>query len=108
MRTSNYQLDLLAQNQAMKEFTINHALDKIDWLINRSAIDFINELPEEKSEGDMYIIYYSEGELREDNNKLAIYIGERWQLLTPSAGTILYVQKQRSFYIMFEQSWEKV
>jgi len=56
MQTSNYQIQLLSQNQAMKEYTINHALNKVSWLLNRAVIDFICELPEQKSEGDMYII----------------------------------------------------
>jgi hypothetical protein len=93
MQTINYKLELLTQNQAMKEFNINHAFDKIDWLINRSAIDFINELPIDKSEGE-YIIHKGIGRFRRSN----IFRGEManakamlWcDNIRPEAGRVLY------------------
>lgn len=99
MQTSNYQIDLLSQNQAMKEYTINHAFNKVDWLLNRSAIALVQELPEAKAEGDMYLC---------EDGKLSIYLDEHWQSLTPSEGTVLYVRENRSFCILENKKWRAI
>ena len=83
----------------MKEYTINHAFNKVDWLLNRSAIALVGELPEDKVEGDIYLLA---------DGKLALYIDEGWQSLTPSQGTIIYVRGDGKFYLSEGVGWKGV
>lgn len=99
MQTSNYQIDLLSQHQAMKEYTINHAFNKVDWLLNRSAIALVTNLPEDKSEGDMYLL---------EDGGLALYIDEGWQSFVPTLGTIIYVRGDGRFYLSEGVGWKGI
>ncbi|MDF3047981.1 MAG: hypothetical protein K0R73_1099 [Candidatus Midichloriaceae bacterium] len=106
MKTLNYQIQLLSQNQAMKEFTINHSLNKISWLLNRAIIDFTAELPAQKSEGDMYIITASNQAPAEMRNKIFIYLDGDWQMIEPGERALFYISGKKAFYIFLQGEWK--
>ncbi len=96
MQTSNYQINLLSQNQAMKEYTINHGFNKVDWLLNRSAIDLVSELPLHSKDGDIYTL---------QDGRIGLYIEGAWQYLKPHSGAIMYVKNKGKFYMQEDELW---
>jgi len=92
----------------MKEYTINHALNKVSWLLNRAVIDFICELPEQKSEGDMYIIAASTQTFVEMKNKMFIYLDGDWQIIDPGERALFYVSGKKAFYVFVGGEWKGI
>ncbi len=95
MHTQNFNLQLLHQNQSMKEIVINESINKIDYLLNRAVIDFVNSLPVEPEEGDLYI---------QEDNSLALFINNKWEIFTPKKHMMFYVLSKKSWAV-FQDGW---
>ncbi len=95
MHTTNYNLQMLHQNQSMKEIAINDSFNKIDFLINRAVIDFIDTLPIKAEEGDLYI---------QKDNSLALYINNQWETFLPKKNMVFYVISKKA-WVVFDDKW---
>jgi hypothetical protein len=95
MQTLNYNLPLISQNQSMKEIAVNESLNRIDCLLNRAVIDIVEALPENTSEGSLYI---------QQDNSLALFTNNKWEHFTPSKNMIFYVLSKKSFAV-FDDKW---
>lgn len=99
MKTKNYAIDFVAQNQAMKELTINNAINKIDFFINRAVHSFIKELPEQCNYYDIFIIKDAGQGLSQHQNKIAFYQNGKWNFIMPEPSIILYITDLKAFYL---------
>jgi hypothetical protein len=96
MYTPNYGLPMLYQNQSMKEIVVNESFYKLDYIINRVVLDFIDEIPDEPFDGDTYIL---------KNSKIAIYFNSRWEEITPKRNMLFYVLSEKKFAV-YTDRWE--
>jgi hypothetical protein len=104
MKTKNYNIDLMVENQITKELIFNESIYKYDYLINRSAKAFAGALPESATEGDIYILPSNNG-----RSNIACFINNIWHHFSPQSGVIYYVSTEKGFYLLNERlEWENV
>lgn len=97
MRTENNQFYLLHQNQAAKEAVVNENFITIDTLINKAAIDIVNELPENSLNGSVYI---------HENTLIARY-KDAWKKINPFSEMIIYVIAKKKFFVFVDGIWQE-
>lgn len=98
MFTPNYNLPLLYQNQSMKEIVINETINRLDYLLNRVVQDIVNILPENPTDGDLFI---------QQDHSLALFINNQWEIIPPKKHMIFYVLARQDFAV-FSDKWEIV
>jgi hypothetical protein len=104
MKTKNYNIDLMVENQIAKELIFNESIYKYDYFINRSAKAFTITLPDYAVEGDTYILPNNNGK-----SNIACFINNIWHHFSPQAGIIYYVYTEKKFYLLNESlEWENV
>lgn len=97
MRTENNQFYLLNQNQAAKEAVVNENFITIDALLHRAAKDIVNDLPENPSNGSIYIL----------ENTLAIRHKDLWKKINPFSEMIIYVIAKKKFFVFIDGNWQE-
>jgi len=97
MYTNNYKLPLLFQNQAMKEILHNESLNKIDLILNKVVIDFVEVLPSEPAECDIYIMA----------GNLQCFSNGAWLEITPQKNMIFFVLSKKQFFV-FDEEWNAI
>lgn len=104
-KTKNLGLKLLEYNQAQKEIVINEALCLFDSLLNKSVISFVETVPEEKNEGEVYIISADNPKNNTDQEAaLAIYLNG-WRYIKPKEGWIFWVRSEKKHYVFQNGIW---
>ncbi len=105
MNTQNISLEYLLQNQASPEITINEALTKIDALIFNIAKNIVDALPENPTNGDVYIF---SNNYTEQPNKIGIYLTNKgWVFLAAKEGMIIFVQSQKKEFKFLQNIWQE-
>ena len=108
--TSNFNLPLLAQNQAQKEVTINESLYLIDALINNTIIDYqLNVAPASANNGDTYLIAPNQvsnnNAWHGHNNKVAVYLNGKWRFIPPNTNMVFFLKNSASQLRWNGTSW---
>jgi hypothetical protein len=107
-RTNNLNLKLLEYNQAQKEIVINEAITLFDALLNKSVISFVDKGPENKNDGDVYIISTNNCQnTTKADGDLLIYLNG-WRNIRPKEGWRFWVISENSYYIFQEGTWSSV
>lgn len=105
MKTTNLQMNLMTFEQLHKEITYNQSLSIIDALLNKSIIDFIDEIPAKLERGNSYIVTSnpSDNKLKAHADNIAVYL-EGWHFIKPKGGMIFFVNRYNNFYV-FNDKW---
>lgn len=105
--TNNLNLNLVQQNQAQKEVTVNEALIAIDALINIGA-ENIGQItpPSSPNDGEIYIIgSLANNDWLGQDNKIAWFYGN-WRFIAPKEGISLWVKDKDKFYYYDGTMWQ--
>ncbi len=105
MQTNNLSLQMLLQNQASADIILNESLLKIDSFIFSCAIDFLNFIPTNAKDGDIYI--FSESfEKPERSNNVGLYSSSKgWNFFQPKSGWRFFIQNANSYKAFLNNSW---
>jgi|GEM_PF-4430327 len=107
MSTSdNLKFDLLEQNQAQKDVTINEALIQVDALLNNGAIDKdLTTPPTTPNNGDIYIIPTGAASnwAGQDNN--IAWFNQIWRFIEPNEGMTIWVNDEDVLYTFDGTTW---
>lgn len=103
MKTTNYQIPLLHQNQAHKEQHLNGMIELLDQLINKAIKDELTELPGSAENGSLFLIT-PVGEACQ----LALRWNDVWHRIAPQESMIFYSQKRMRFIIFQTGEWEAI
>lgn len=107
MQSSHLKFDLLAQNQAQKEVTVNEALIRIDALLNSGALSMSLTTPrQDNTEGDVYIIADNPiGAWSNRAMQIAFYHSKQWHFIRPNNGSMFWIIDQQKLYIFNGTNW---
>lgn len=109
MKTPNFNIPLLHQNQSMKEITINEIVEKITAFMNKIALETVTKLPEQMNHGDLVLIAVKpEEHLLKHANHLAIFINDTWHFTPPHEGLIIFHFGLGKFLVFRKDAWEKL
>ncbi len=100
MKSNNYGIAMLIDNQAMKEGTINQAIMHIDDLINKVITKFVDQLPDAPRRGQAFIL---------KDQHIAIFTQHsRWIVEKVPEDTIFFVKEDNGFFYYEDDKWIKV
>ena len=109
MKTNNFNIPLLHQNQSMKEITINEIVEKITAFMNKVVLNTVTTLPAQMSHGDLVLISDKpEEHLLKNANHLAIFLNDAWHFSPPHEGLIIFNFSIGKFLVFRKGSWEKL
>ena len=95
MQTNNLSMQMLLQNQSSPDVTINENLLKIDSFIFGTAVDFLDTLPENPKNGEVYIFSSN----FEKPNNIGLFIANKgWKFFEPKIGWEFFVTSLQSKY----------
>jgi hypothetical protein len=112
--TSRWGIPFLAQNQTRKEFTVNEAFEKLDYLLGTGAIS--NEqydIPEDPQDGDIYLAPQSNlNSWREILPEVAVddiilYQG-KWKFIKPKSGMLVWLASKNSLLVFNQNHWHQI
>jgi len=100
----------IAQSQAQKEVTHNEALDRLDALVQTTAIDRdLNAPPGSPVEGDVYIVGTAPtGAWAGRAKDITEYIGATWKFYDPDEGWISYLKDENMLVVYDGANWVTV
>lgn len=108
LQTARFSLPLLAVSQAQKEVTHNEALVRIDALLH-SVVEAILPNPPALGESDTGKCWLigsgATGDWTGRSDQLAIWVGNDWRFVHPSAGMRLRVSGENSDAVFDGRSW---
>jgi hypothetical protein len=107
MTTTNHLgITLVEQSQSQKEVTVNHALTRIDAVLNAGAKSrTTNTPPGSPASGDLYIVGASPtGDWTGQAGKL-VYYDQIWRFITPNEGISLWVNDEDKIYSYDGATW---
>ncbi len=105
--TNNLAITHVAQNQSQKEVTVNAAIDRIDAILNRGAIDRGLDTPAVgPASGDLYILGASPtGAWAGHANDIAYYLNSTWYFINPQEGLTIWVNDEDALYTWTGAAW---
>lgn len=107
--TAHLGMDLVQQNQAQKEVTVNEATVTIDAILNMGAFSLGDTTPPgAPSNGDVYVVGASAtGDWTGKENDIAWY-QDSWRFITPNEGMTLWVNDEDKYYHWDGAQWTDV
>lgn len=104
--TARFSLPLLFAGQAQKEPFINHAFSLVDALLQNVIVDSLDTPPENPEDGASYRILGNAGNAWfSHDDKLAIWIGEAWEFISPTNGMTIFDQTA-GIQLRYNGSWQ--
>lgn len=107
--TLNFQLPLLATNQAQKTVVVNQGLTAIDSLLQLNVLDVgTNTAPSSPSDQDKHIVGTAPtGVWAGQANAVAVYQanGTQWTFYTPKTGWVAYDAGNNTLYAFAGGAW---
>jgi hypothetical protein len=105
-QTNNLKIDLIAQNQAQKEVTINEAIYALEALQNRGVIDKdLATPPSTPADGDTYIVAASPTGAWAGKAKNIAYYNQIWRFIAPNEGLTIWVNDEDKLYTYNGTNW---
>ena len=102
MQTNNLSMQMLLQNQSSPDATINENLLKIDSFIFGTAVDFLDTLPENPKNGEVYIF----SSTFEKPNNVGLFLSNKgWQFFEPKIGWEFFVTSLQHKYSFTPTGW---
>lgn len=107
--TKNYKLNLLTSHSFHKELLMNHnfaTLDSILFHKNYFLSRSIGTPPLDPNEGDCYLIPdKNEGAWQGQEDKISIFINNKWNFFAPPRGHTAWLHDERKFIIFLPEGW---
>ncbi len=105
--TSRFKLKLLSVNQAQKETTLNESINKVDAIMQSSAINISNMPPSTVTNGDVYVLDANPSGvwLGQAQNVIALYSANVWRFIAPIAGMRIWVKSLLSYLYFNSNAW---
>lgn len=108
LHTARFNLPLLVVSQAQKEVTHNEALVKIDALLHSVAEAIISSPPAltDDNIGQCWLIGdAATGDWTGKSDQLAIWIGNDWRFISPTAGMRLWLRAENRDAVFTGGDW---
>ena len=106
-KSSHLNFDLIMQNQAQKEVTVNEALVAIDAILNTGVKKlFVNDPVNNPGSGDLYIVGPNPtGPWSGESYNIAYYYVNDWHFIVPNIGMTLWAQEYNQMYTYNSNGW---
>jgi|GEM_PF-6365802 hypothetical protein len=112
--TSRWGIPFLAQNQMRKEFTINEAFEKIDYLFGAQALSAEQyTIPADPQNGDIYLAPQDKLDSWQQilpsitADDIILYQGN-WKIIKPKSGMLIWLASMSSLLVFNKNHWQEL